>query len=119
MDLQCEQPHLHFQATLGHIRRQDQAGKGLHINISDLQAEIGSAYPVFHLDYTRYNYGTEHTRMQYLWTTVHDHKCHLETWDDWVPTPRGLNDKNIMDIAAHDPYFSNKYNYRLKIINSC
>jgi hypothetical protein len=119
MDLRCEQPHLHYQATLGHIRRQDQAGKGLRINISDLQAEIGSAYPVFHLDYTRYNYGTAHTRMQYLWTTVRDHKCHLETWDDWVPIPQGLNDKNIMDVAVHDPYFANQYNYRLKIINSC
>ena len=24
-----------------------------------------------------------------------------------------------MDTAVHDPYFANKYNYQLKVINSC
>jgi hypothetical protein len=76
-------------------------------------------YIVFSLDRNRYNYGTENTRMQYLWTLLNEHNCTLEGWEDWVPSPVGCNDKNIMDTAVHNPYFANKYNYRLKVINAC
>jgi hypothetical protein len=119
MDLRNEQPQQHFLATLGHIRRQDQAGKGLLINMADTQAELGSATPFFHLDPLQYNYGVQNTRMQYLWNFVHNHQCTITHWDEWAPTPRGPHDINIMDQAVKDPYFHKKNNYRLKIINHC
>ena len=119
MDLRCEQPAMHYNSTLGHIRRQDRAGKGLTINIADLQAEIGSAHQVFELDPAKYNYGAPNTRMQYLWKIIHERNCTMQGWDTWVPTPAGEHDQNLMDTAVADIYFRNKNNSRLKIINNC
>jgi hypothetical protein len=119
MDLRCEQPMMHYRATLGHLRHQDKAGQGLLINLSDLQASIGSATPVFQLDPTIYNYSATNTRLQYLWHSLHEHKCTLKGWHDWAPQPVGPQDRNIMDTAVNDTYLGRRLNYRLKIINQC
>ena len=105
MDLRHEQPHMHFQATLGHLRRQDQAGKGILVNLSDMQAEIGSSHSIFSLDYNLYNYGNQTNRIRYLWGALHENDCTLIGYDDWVPMPAGPGDFNIMDKAVQDPYF--------------
>ena len=119
MDLRHEQPHLHFQATLGHLRRQDQAGKGILVNLSDMQAEIGSSHRIFSLDYNLYNYGNQTNRIRYLWGALHENDCTMIGYDDWVPMPAGPGDFNIMDTAVHDLYFRSQNNYKLKIINNC
>ena len=119
MDLRVEQPAMQFNSSLGHLRRQDQAGKGLLMNMADLQAEIGSVKPVFTLNYNIYNYGQQHTRIHYLWRTTYDHSCLMRGWDEWVPTSLGQGDSNLMDTAVEDEYFSNNNNYKLTIINNC
>jgi hypothetical protein len=119
MDLRTEQPHLHYQATLGHLRRQDQAGKGILVNLSDLQAEIGSTHLIFTLDYHLYNYGNQTNRIRYLWGVLHEHECTMSGYDEWVPLPAGPGDSNIMDTAVQDPYFQSQNNYKLKVINNC
>ena len=62
MDLRIEQPVLHLNTTIDHIRRGEKVGKTMLIILIDTQAEIGTSMPFYTLNPDQYNYGDQHTR---------------------------------------------------------
>ncbi len=119
MDLRIEQPVLHWQASLGHLRRRDRVGDGLLITAHDLQIIIGSQTNVFELDPSVYNYGPKNTRWGYFWDFLFRHQLTLKFFDTWTPPLRCERDSNLMDLAVHDPFYSGDQSWKLFHINQC
>ena len=73
MDQKIEQPAISYKTTLGHMRRNDNAGKALLITLQDPQIEIGTEEPFFYKDPEVYHYGTDKTRWKYTPTFSGSH----------------------------------------------
>ena len=119
MDLRIEQMASQWETTVGHLRRLDRAGKGIHITANDLQVESGSAIPFFDLDPEVCTYTTKGTRWSYLWTMVHKLNLKISMYQFWTPSPNYENDKNLMDVAMTDTVLiGSKWNM-LSHVNRC
>ena len=119
MDLRIEQPALHLNTTVAHMRRGKKVGKALLITLIDTQATIGTSIPFYTLNPDQYNYGDQHTRWQYTWRVNYRMNLNMKIGQMWVPTTNYGNDCNIMETAAADTSFQGKTRWRLKIINQC
>ena len=62
MNLIAEQPIMHLETTLGHMRRGDTAGEGLLTLLYDTQIESGLSQPFYTYDPADYRYVTNNTR---------------------------------------------------------
>ena len=121
MDLRVEQPSLHITTTIGHLRRNDKAGKLLLTTMHDTQLELGIKSFFLKVDPQIYQYGTKNTRWRYIWEFTHSHAINLEIYNYWIPpdTPY-RNDKVIMEQAVQDKFFhTGKAKHYLEIVNNC
>ena len=74
MDLCVEQPTLHIEATVGHLRWGGKIGKALIITtMKTMQVEVGTKVPFYELDYDKHKYITTNTRWGYFWKTTKEH----------------------------------------------
>ena len=53
-DLRIEQPILHLRTNMGHMRRDDNAGKALRATLYDTQIEAGITTPLYQTDPSLY-----------------------------------------------------------------
>lgn len=118
MDLRIEQPVLHWEATLGHLRRHDKVGKAARISLHDHQVIIGTTEHFFKLDPQIYNYGDQQSRWRYVWKTFFEYGIKLQLYDLWQPRLTSNNDRNIMEVAANDPHFLQKH-WKVEVLNRC
>ena len=119
MDLRIEQVAIQWETTLGHLRRLDRAGRGLHITANDTQIEVGSSTPFFKLDPDSCNYVTPRTRWKYLWETTFGLGLEMSIYKFWTPQPINDNDRNIMDTAMQDTLLVDSKWPMLFHINRC
>ena len=119
LDLRVEQPTLHVEATLGHMRRGDKLGKTLYLTMRALQIEVGISEPFYNKDPNVYTYITPNTRWGYFWNMIYEHKLEVEIYNFWTPKSKFNDDKNIMEVAVTDKLFLRKDRYKLASINRC
>ena len=119
MDLRVEQPTLHLEATMGHLRRGGKIGKALTITMRMTQAEVGTQTPFYELDPEKFNYTTPNTRWRYFWIATKEHGLMVKINNFWTPKKLYENDRNIMEMAVEDKKFQQKGQYKLASINKC
>ena len=119
MDLQLEQPVYAFKTMLGHMRRNDKAGKVILANLYDTQAEIGISILFYRDDHRKYTYATKNTCWHYMWKICNEMGISLEIECMWTPQPKAEKDQNLMEDAVKDVYFMRKQNWKLEVINNC
>ena len=119
MDLRIEQIAIQWNTTMGHLRRLDRAGKGLHITAHDLQVELGTSVPFYELNPDIYNYATKLTRWSYLWSCTHELNLKIELFNFWTPRLARANDRNIMDVAMSDKVLTSSRWKMIHHINQC
>jgi hypothetical protein len=71
VDLEEEQITRHFESFQGHIRRNDDIGVSLRIQLHTQQLEVGSGALFLNIDPNQYMYSTKNTRLSYLWRQCH------------------------------------------------
>ena len=118
-DLRIEQPVLNLKATIGHMRRRDKMAKMLLATMRDLQIECGREVPFFQLDPNEHEYVTDSTRWLYTWKMAKEFNIQIKVAQHWIPTPKFVNDGNIMKKAIEDPHYQGKNKYKLVTINQC
>ena len=119
MDLRIEQVTSQWDATRGHLCRDDRVGHGLRLSLRDHQCIIGSEKLFLNVDPEIYKYGMENTRWRYIWTNVWDNDLEVNFYDAWVPTSSCVNDRNIMDVAVQDEIVIKSKWDLLEHINRC
>ena len=119
MDMRVEQPTLHLETTMGHLRRGQKIGKALMITLRNLQIEVGTSKPFYTLDPNLFQYITPNTRWGYFWKVAYEKGLHAEMYNYWTPKPSYHNDRNIMEVAVEDKYFRQKNRFKLESINKC
>ena len=85
-----------MERLIGSIRRDDQVGKILQIQMETHQMLIGSATPFFLLDPSTYSYG-EQSRVQFLWEQCFKHGISIHFQSLWVEKIARQEDKFLMD----------------------
>lgn len=119
MDLRVEQPAYAFKTMVGHMRRDDKAGRVIVANLYDTQAEVGISTPFYKVDRKRYTYVTQNTRWYYIWKMCNEYNINLQIHCMWTPKAKVQNDRNLMEDALKDKYFFKKQNWKLEVINNC
>ena len=119
LDLRVEQPTLHLEATIGHLRRGQKIGKTLTIALRNLQIEVGTGKPFYELNPDDHQYITPNTRWKYFWQAIFEHGIRVKMYNFWTPKPNCPNDRNIMEVAVNDPKLQRKGNRQLESINKC
>ena len=66
MDSRIEQLHYALRTAIGHMRRQDNAGKCLIAMLFDTQVEIGISFSFYHADPKEFQYVTKKHKMVLL-----------------------------------------------------
>ena len=119
MDLRLEQITSQWESTKGHLCREDRAGRGLKLTMHDHQCIIGSATLFLNIDPDLYDYGEKNTRWKFIWKSLWNNGLSADVYDYWLPTCRGINDKNIMDTAVRDKTLTGSKWNMLHHINRC
>jgi hypothetical protein len=119
INLEEEQVSQHFQVLQGHIRRKDDIGKSLRIQLTTQQTEIGCGEFFLNTDPTVYNYSNQRTRLSYLWTQCQKYNITVSINNVWTPNggPDNRN-RTIMDFAVTDAILR-KDKAKLQSINAC
>ena len=118
-DLRIEQPVMHINTTLGHLRRGGNTSSALQITLKDIQIEVGTTQPFYNLDPSKYSYCTKDTRWRYFWETIAQYNIKGSIYNMWTPQAKYEDDENIMEKAAQDPFYCGKEKYRIVSINQC
>jgi hypothetical protein len=118
INLEEEQVTQHFCVLQGHIRRNDDIGKSLRIQLSIQQVEIGCGEFFLHTDPLIYNYSNQQTRLSYLWQQCNKYKIHVSINDIWIPNTGDECHDTIMDFAVRDKLLRGNCS-KLKSINAC
>lgn len=119
MDLCIEQPVTVIKTMLGHIQRDDKAGKVIMANLIETQVEVGISRPFYTEDIHQYTYITKNTRWHYIWRICHEMEIKLQIENMWAPLPTAENDHNLMEDALKDTYFHKRLKWKLEVINNC
>ena len=118
MDIRLEQPVIHIETTISHMRRGDNAGKSLKATLNGHQIVAGTSTPFLDVEPNDLPYLPPNSRWAYIWKTSKQYGFTLEVADQWTPAPRCTNDKVLMDVAIKDEYYKKK-KWKLEIINNC
>ena len=119
MDLRLEQPIYAYNTMLGHMRRDDNAGRSINATLYITQAEVGIATEFYNTELAKYPYVTKNTRWHYVWKMCNEFGITMHINDMWIPTPLTENDQNLMEVAVKDPYFTTRKKWKLEVINNC
>jgi hypothetical protein len=76
----------HFTSFQGHIRRNDDIGKGLKLQLMVQQLEIGCGKLFLNTNPSEYSYGTKHTRLGYLWKQCYRYSITVSLQQVWLPS---------------------------------
>ena len=103
--------HMHTEQLLttvrhiiGHVRKKSPTGQTFRILCDAYQLFIGSSIPFFQLDPESIPYRpvASHSKITYLWESLHHINCRLEVPNQWLPPDQ--HHPCIMDLlvqAAH------------------
>jgi hypothetical protein len=118
VNLEEQQIIQHFHAFQGHLRRNDDIGKSIRIQLSTHQLEIGCGEFFLNTLPSQFNYGTINTRLTYLWRQCACFNITVSVADAWIPSgPLGRH-QTIMDYAVNCPHLRGNMR-KLSLINSC
>ncbi len=118
VNLEEQQIIQHFDSFQGHIRRNDDIGKSLKIQIATQQLEIGSGTMFLNTQYSSYNYGTSNTRLSYLWKQCSRFNIQVTISNPLLLDTINGKNKTIMDYAVEVTRIGDKTK-KLALINSC
>ena len=118
MDLRLEQVIQHVRTNIGHMRRNDNAGKALIASRIGHQVMSGMSRPFYTYGKNELPYLPKDTRWTYMWKTIQEYNLNIQIHEEWLPKKKYGNDKYIMEVAAKDEYFNSK-KFKLEAINNC
>jgi hypothetical protein len=118
VNLEKEQIVRHFESFQGHIRRNDDIGVSLRIQLSTQQLEIGSGALFLNTNPNLYMYSTTNTRLYYLWKQCYRYDITVMVNNMWEPSGTDTLNFTIMDFAVRDPKLAGQKN-NLELINRC
>jgi hypothetical protein len=117
-NLDKQQAILHFELFQGHIRRNDDLGKSLRIQISTQQLEVGCGDLFLNTDPNLYCYSIQNTRLSFLWKKCFKYKITITLQNSWIPQGEAASSPTIMDYAVKDKILHNN-KLKLQQINRC
>jgi hypothetical protein len=118
VDLEEYQIVKHFEIFQGHLRRNDDLGLSLRIQLITQKLEIGCGRFFLNTDPNTYKYSTRNTRLSYLWKQCFRFSIHVTLANQWEPWGPSNCDATIMDLAVLDPSVKDNLQ-KLKHINAC
>ena len=113
MDLRMEQPVFAIKTIIGQMRRDNKAGKVLMANLYETQAEVGISRPFYNDGFVKYTHVTKNTRWYYIWQVCQEMKIELHVNKMWLPTPNTEKNRNLMEDALKDKYFTKRRNWKV------
>ena len=118
MDARLEQPIIHTAATIGHMRRNDSAGKALGATLRGHQVVAGISKSFLNVPPEDIPYMPSNTRWAYMASLSAQYEIKIQCYNEWLPKHKCRGDRVIMDTALQDEYFIHK-KWKLEIINNC
>jgi hypothetical protein len=110
----------HFTSFQSHMRRNDNIGKGLQIQLMVQQLEIGCGKLFLNTNPNDYPYATKRTRLGYLWQQCFRFSITVSLQQDWSLAGSEGNSDTIMDhIVLLFPLSHKKRIPLLQRINAC
>jgi hypothetical protein len=108
----------HFEVFQGHLRRNDDLGKSIRIQLATQQLEIGCGEFFINTNPSHYAYGTSNTRLSYLWKQSFRFHITVSFTHSWVPAGISGLRQTIMDYAVDNKKLRGDMK-KLALINSC
>ena len=119
MGLRVEQIISALKTMIGHMRRNDNAGKSIVTNLIYTQIESGVSEIFLKYNPQIYGYVTKNSRWYYVWERFYSLRINLQLYNAWIPHAEYEDDRNIMETAIQDAYFTPTRKWKLEIINNC
>ena len=104
MDIRLEQPIIHIETTIGHMRRKDNAGRSLEASYYGHQIVAGTSSPFHTLEPESIPYMPINTRWSYIWKTSKQYNLTIEKFNQFIygPFPREVQANIVMDKMANE-----------------
>lgn len=118
MDLRIEQVIARIRTMPGHMQRNDITKKSIKASLIGHQIMAGPSLPYYMKKRSKLPYMPDNTQWSYMWSMVQEYDLEVKIHNEWLPSMKYKNDRNIMEVAIEDNQLKNNP-WKLEIINNC